>query len=134
MLNLRTLKDLNLSVSTALPAAGAAITGVGIDTVGVNPGRIPNVELFLEVPATPLLVDAKTIIYSFYDSADGVTYAAMADLPTVTSLGAGGVGAAAVSRRFKIPISARRYIAVNAAVLAAGGSNIAVSFTLSLVF
>ncbi len=86
------------------------------------------------MPATPSLVDAKTITYTFQDSADGVSYAAIADLPTVVSTGAGGAGAAAVERQFKIPTTARRYLAVNAAVLAAGGSNIAVSFKLSLVF
>jgi hypothetical protein len=133
-MNQKGLTDLNLTVSKALPAAGASASTDSLDLGTTTGGRIPRVELRLKVPATPDLVDTKTIIYTFEDSADNSSFAAVADLPTVTSTGAGGVGAAAVERNFKLPIGIRKYVRVTAAVLAAGGSNIAVSFTLALVF
>jgi hypothetical protein len=132
--NIRSMIDLNLQVTTALPAAGANVNSAAIALNSATAGRIECVELSLVVPAVPALVDAKTIIYTFKDSADGVTFAAIADLPTITSLGAGGVGDVAVNRRFKLPIGVRNFILVNAAVLAAGGDNTAVSFVLALVF
>jgi hypothetical protein len=88
--------------------------------------------LELTVPAVTALVDAKTIIYTFKDSADYSSFAAIAALATVTSTGAGGVGAAAVSQAVPLPVATRRYVRVNAAVLTAGGDNTAVSYTLSV--
>ena len=132
--NARRTVDANLSTAKALPAAAATANGTALDLNSLSAGRIPYVELALTVPAVPALVDAKTIIYTFQDSAATVTFAAIAALPIVTSLGAGGAGAAAVDRRFKLPIGVQRYVRVSAAVLAAGGDNTAVSFTLALVF
>lgn len=132
MLNKRTLKA--LQISTALPAAAANNNSSSLDSGTDNPGRtLSGVEILLEVPATPSLVDAKTIIYTFQDSADNSSWAAVPDLPTITSLGAGGVGAAAVERYFKPPITLRRYLRVNQAVLTAGGDSTAISSTLSFV-
>lgn len=129
----RSIQDALLTVATALPAAAANVSSVGID-LG-QPTAFPineKVELELSVPATPSLVDAKTIIYTFQDSADNITFAAIPELATLTSTGAGGVGAAAVLRNVKLPSSTRKFVGVNAAVLAAGGSNIAISFTVKL--
>jgi hypothetical protein len=134
MTNQRTLIDANLQVVTALPAAGASALSTSLDTYGDNPGRIPDVEIFLSVPATPSLVDAKTIIYTLQDSADNSSFATVADAPSYTSTGAGGVGAAALAKQFKVPIGTRRYLKMNAAVLAAGGDNTAISFTWGMIF
>ncbi|MEA3186221.1 MAG: hypothetical protein QOD99_51 [Chthoniobacter sp.] len=134
LLDLKALRDANLVASIALPAAGAAANTAALNLGTTTPGRVPRVELLVSVPATPSLVDAKTIIHTVQDSADGVTFAAVADLPTITQLGAGGVGAAAVSRQFKLPIGLKQYVRLNSAVLAAGGDNTAISATLALVF
>jgi hypothetical protein len=134
ILNERDMIDKNLLVTKPFPAAGASASTNAIDTATKTAGRVPRVELQLSAPATPSLVDAKTIIYTIEDSDDNVTFAAVADLPTVTSTGAGGAGAAAVSRNFKLPIGMRRFVRATAAVLAAGGDNTALSFQLALVF
>jgi hypothetical protein len=126
----RNIQDASLTSVKALPAAGASASQTGIDLGQITADCInEHVDVLLTTPAVPALVDAKTIIYTFEDSADNATFAAIPELATVTSLGAGGAGAAAVSRRVKLPPSTRRYLRVSATVLAAGGDNTAVSFT-----
>lgn len=127
----RILKDAELIVTTALPAAAANNNSVAID---LGYGVPENVQFELTVPATPSLVDAKTIIYTIQDSADNSSFAAIASLATVTSTGAASAGAAAVSHTVALPPSVRRYVRVNAAVLTAGGDNTAVSYTTALKF
>jgi hypothetical protein len=138
--NKRTLRDLNLTVSKALPAAGAANLSASIDTTNVNPGRVAggnvvgSFELLIELPATPALVDTKTIILKLQDSADNITFTDNVDVPAQTLTGAGGVGAAALAYQFKAPITMKRYILLSQAVLAAGGDSTALSGVLSLIF
>jgi hypothetical protein len=134
MTNIRTLRDLNLSVTKALPAAAAANLSAAIDTANVNPGRVPGFEIVIELPATPSLVDAKTVTLVLHDSADDVTYAAAPDVPAQVITGAGGVGAAAFAYQFKPPIGLRRFLKLSQTVLAAGGDNTAISGSLGLVF
>jgi hypothetical protein len=134
MVNQRTLRDANLSVSKALPAAAASNLSASIDTANVNPGRVPNYEILIELPATPSLVDAKTITLKLQDSADDSSYADVADVPAQVLTGAGGVGAAALAYQFKAPIGLRRYLKLSQAVLTAGGDNTAISGVLSLIF
>lgn len=134
IINERDLQDLNLSASIALPAAGASADTPSINLATTTSGRARRVELLVSVPATPSLVDTKTITFTVQDSADNSSFAAVADLPAIVSTGAGGVGAAAISRRFKLPIGLRQYIRLDIAVLAAGGNNTAIVATIVLVF
>lgn len=134
-MSLRLLKDAALKTVKALPAAAASNSQTALDLGQVTAESANEAfDALLTVPATPSLVDAKTIIYTFEDSADNSSFAAIPELATVTSTGAGGAGAAAVSRRVKLPPSTRRYVRVSAAVLAAGGDNTAISYTLELCF
>jgi hypothetical protein len=134
--NKRTLRDANLSVSHALPAAAASNNTSAIDTAQDNSGRIdfPGVELLIELPATPSLVDAKTVTLTLKDSADNSSFSAVADVPAQVVTGGGGVGGAALAYQFKLPIGLRRYLRLDAAVLTAGGDNTAISYALSFVF
>lgn len=141
MLNKRTLKDLALSVTKALPAANASNASDAIDTASENPGRTATVnpgvhpELLVELPATPALVEDKTITLTVEDSADGENFAAVADLPAIVVTGAAAAaGGAAVERRFALPINLRRHVRLAQAVLTGGGDNTAVSGKLSFVF
>jgi len=131
--NTRTLQDTNLQVTVALPAAGANVTSSSIDTA-CNPDRVPEIEALISVPVTPALVDAKTLTVTLYDSADNVTFAAVAQLPAFAVTASGGAGGAAISQQFKIPLGTRRYIAINCAITASGGDSTAVKATLGLVF
>ena len=125
----RSQKDASLISTKALPAAAATANGDSIDLGAAASAEA--IQFNLAVAAVPALVDAKTIIYTFQDSADNSSFAAIAELATVTSLGAGGVGAAAVNHNVYLPPSVRRYVRVSATVLAAGGDNTGVSFVLT---
>ena len=131
----RFTKDAALIKSKALPAAAAANATDALDLGAVEPGQMVNAfDVLVELPATPSLVDAKTVTLQVKDSDDGVTFAAIDTLAPVVVTGAGGVGAAAISKTFKLPPTVRRYLRLDQAVLAAGGDNTAISGSLSLVF
>jgi hypothetical protein len=131
----RAFKDLQLIKTSALPAAAANNSTAAIDlqqaAAGVN---LDKVDVEVAVPATPSLVDAKIITFTIQDSANGTDFAAVTGLATLVVTGAGGVGAAAATRTVKLPTGTRRYIRANAAVESGGGSNIAVSYSISLLF
>lgn len=126
--------DVNNQKTKALPAAAATAYTDSINLGTVIPGPIGSgLELQILCPAVPDLVDAKTITYYLQDSADDSTFANVVGVGNIVQTGAGGVGAAAVTVRLYLPPGIRQYIRVSAAVLTAGGSNIAKSFTLQLV-
>ncbi len=127
-------QDASLTVATALPAAGATAHSNAIDLHEKYGYALEDIEYLLSIPATPNLADTKNITITVEDSADGVNFAAVPALATFVVTGAGGVGAAAASRRFRLPSDARRYLRVSAVVDAAGGGNTAVSFTLTPLF
>lgn len=130
------MRDQTLTRITALPAAAATSAPAGLD-LSVSPRTGPldgHAQFRITCPATPSLVDAKTIIFTVEDSADNVTFTAIPTVATHTITGAGGVGAAAFDTLRHIPKTTRRYVRCTAAVLTAGGSNIAVSYTFSVDF
>ncbi|NDD52889.1 hypothetical protein EBZ39_03245 [bacterium] len=129
----RSVKDAELIKVKALPAAAASNNTDSID-LGQLTQEETYFEVELSVPATPALVDTKTITFTFQDSADNSSFAAITGLSTLVLTGAGGAGAAAATRRVRLPAAARRYLRVSAAVETGGGSNVAVSYTLALVF
>lgn len=131
----RNIKDNSLIVTKALPAAAANNNSPTLDLGGsASYFQAQHVEVEIVVPATPALVDAKTIIISLQDSADDSSYAATDPAISTTLTGAGGVGAAAKTVRFRLPSNVRRYIQFNQAVLTAGGDSTAVSVTYRLLF
>ncbi|HEX4638990.1 MAG TPA: hypothetical protein VH170_05845 [Chthoniobacterales bacterium] len=133
-LNTRSLRDANLQVTKALPTAGASNQSSSIDLATINAGRVPGVELLIDLPATPNLADTKKVTLTLKDSADNNTFAAVTDVPGQVTTGAGGAGGAAINYQFKLPIGLRRYIQLDQAVDAAGGDSTAKSGTLSVVF
>jgi hypothetical protein len=131
----RNFQDANVKVSKALPAAAATNYSDPIDLGSENPGLVRDkVDLVVNLPATPALVDAKTVTLAVQDSADGTTFAAIPELAPIVATGASGAGAAAIERRFSLPPTVRRYIRVKQDVLAAGGDNTAVSVSIGLRF
>jgi hypothetical protein len=131
--NYQRRKDAGLTASVALPAAAANVNTAGIDLGQVLGGEIQDVAVSISVPATPALVEAKTITCTLMDSADGSTFAAVD--PAITTVITGATGGAGPAKEilFRLPITTRRYIAANFAVLTGGGSNVAVSGTIAVL-
>lgn len=129
------VRDSLLTVTRALPNGAAAVTSTALDTETVSPGRqLADFELLIEAPAmgaTPM-PNAKTMTYAVVTSAnsDLSSPTVIADAVLVQT-GAGGVGCAAATARFRLPTNAARYIGVRATGSAAGdatGSSVVASF------
>ena len=84
---IRSIKDADLIVTKALPAAGASNNSDTI-TLGTEPPEELQVEL--SVPALPSLADTKTATFTFQDSADNPSFAAIPELATLVMTGSGG--------------------------------------------
>lgn len=129
------IRDTNLKKTKALPAAAATNYSDAIDLLDSAPGiKTRNAEIEVVLPATPSLVDAKTVTLTLQDSADGSSFAAIPTLAAIVATGASGAGAGAITRLFKLPETVRRYIRLKQDMLTAGGDNTAISTTLSVVY
>lgn len=129
----RSIKDAALIQSKNLPAAGASASTTAIDLQAVD-ASFERIEVEIAVEAVPALADTKTNTVTLEDSADNSSFAAIAALSTVVQTGAGGTGAAAVTRQVRLPSGARRYLRATSAIAAAGGDSTAKKMTLSLLF
>jgi hypothetical protein len=126
MANTHNLRDAALKLTRALPNGAATVTAA----TAIDTGQTTNIgsqdgvsEYLLTAPAmtTAQMPDAKTMKYD-------ILFSANADLsaPTVyitsaiTQTGAGGVGCAAATFRFRLPSDALRYVGFRATGSAAG--------------
>jgi hypothetical protein len=121
------LADVELTVTKALPNGAATIYTDGID-LGKSANGLHLAECELEISAPALVVgdlaDAATMKYSVEmdtDSAFGSITALFADILTQT--GAGGAGAAAATKRVRLPSDVERYIRVKAVNSGAGDAS-----------
>lgn len=125
--------DVNLREVKAFPAAAAANycdpLDLGADRVGALGA---NLTAHLKTPTLANLVEDKTIVFVFEDSADGDNFSPVLTLDAAKLTGGSGNGAAAKETRFYLPPDTRRYIRVGASVLTAGGDNTASSYTFEL--
>ena len=132
--HVRNLTDLDLQVVTALPAAAANTTSDAIDLEQVVGGEIEHIAFEIAVPATPALTEAYAITIKVYDGAAANSLAVLDPLIQTTITGAAqAAGGAAKSIRFRLPPTARRFIAVNYAVASGGGNSTAVEATFRLL-
>lgn len=127
------MKDILKQIVTAFPAANANATSSAIDLEQICGGDLDNIVIELAIPATTALVEDKVVTFNMYDSANGSSFAAIDPAISTTIVGASGNGSAAKVVAFRLPVNARRYVAVNCAVENGGGDNTAKSFTLSLL-
>lgn len=125
--------DANMRETKALPAAAATNYCDPIDLGADRVGAIgANLTAHLKVPALPALVEDKTVIFVFQDSADGTNFNTVLTLDQATITGDTGNGADAMEFRFYFPPDTRRYVRVGATVLTGGGDNTAKSYTFEL--
>jgi len=132
------IRDAALEESKALPAAGASASTDAIDT-GARTARgafLSDAEWLLSIPATPDLVEAKTIIIDIQmDTVSAFSSASTLIDNAITVTGAAeAAGGAAAEYRFRLPTDVERYLRATATVLADGGDNTGVDFTLKPLF
>jgi len=132
-MSIHTRRDALLSVTKALPAAGANNDSGSIDLGSPTPIVVgDSIEVEVALPVLANLAKNKTVTCTLHDSADNTTFAAITGLSTLVVTG-GDNGAAAASRVVRLPSSVKRYIRVNTAVLTDGGDNTASSVKLSVL-
>lgn len=135
MASTRNIQDAAFSNTKAFAAAGATAVHTGFDLSSTTIGAAAEqVEAYVAFPTTTALVEAKTIIASFEDSANDSSWAAVTGMGSLTVTGGVGNGSAAASANFKIPSTCRRYLRATVTVLAGGGDNTALSSTFKLLF
>ncbi len=131
------VKDASLSVTKALPNGAATTASDGIDLGhGANGDFLADCELLIEAPAlgvTPM-PNAKTMTYDVYHDTDAA-FGSEVKLGTavLVQTGAGGVGCAAATARFRFPSNVNRHVRVKATGSAVGDAS-ASSFTAGLRF
>lgn len=131
--NLRNIQDAALQAVIALPAAGATAVTEGIDLGQTIGGEIEGLNVVVEIPVTATLVDSKAITITLKDSADNISFTALAGLAALAVTGVTGNGSVAFEQRLRLPTATRRYIRAEAAIPADGGDNTATSLTLSVL-
>lgn len=112
------MTDYALRVTKALPNGGASTVTDAIDLQHGTYGRLlADVEFLLEAPAmgvTPM-ANGKTMIYSIEtDNDPAFGSAKVVNAALLTQTGAGGVGCAAASERFRLPSNCERYVRIKA--------------------
>jgi hypothetical protein len=129
--------DALLKQTKTLPATATTATTSAIDLGhGTNGQNLADHEFVLEAPAltTGELGDTNTIIYDVITSASSDLSSPTTVIDNIiTQTGAGGAGAAAVTKRFRLPSDCQRYVGVVATASAADDAS-AKSMVLSLKF
>ena len=126
----RNITDALLTQTQALPDAAASTSATSTDLGAAGIASLENIELQVDLPILPALVDTETMTLTVEDSADNSSFAAIAGLATLVATGTETPGsAAALSRRYSLPSTTRRYVRVTATASASAGDNSGVSFT-----
>lgn len=133
------LKDAELEETKALPAtASSSVYTDGIDLEkSANGLHLAECEIELSVPAltTTMLPDTKTMTYKVQMDNDAA-FGSPTDLfPTaIVQTGAASAGAAAQTKRYRLPTNVERYIRLAATSGADVTNSSAVSMALRLLF
>lgn len=135
---LRADADSSVTVTRALPATDETLASAGIDLGhGTKGSLLVNAELLLNAPAltTTELPNADTHIYDLFhdDAANFGSEVLLAD-NVLTQTGAGGTGAAAAEKRFRLPSDVKRYVRMKVTGAGGVGNASAKSATLQLKF
>lgn len=131
----RNIKDNSLIVTANPPTAGAANQTATIDlgsTGSYNQAHAVEVEVV--IPAMAALADTKNLVIKLQHSTDNSTFSDVDPLTQTTVTGAGGVGNAAKTVRFRLPSNINRYVQFTQTEDAAGGNITASVITYRLLF
>lgn len=129
----KTLRDLLLDVSRALPAQNTNANSTAIDLKQVLPDSLPeHFEFQISIPATTCAT-GQTITCTIQDSADNSTFATVEQLEPLLLTGASNA-TAATTRNFRLPSDVNRYVRVNIAMSATTGDQTAITAGIRLVF
>jgi hypothetical protein len=131
----RTLRDSKLSVTKALPAAGANHNSATIVDLGeAAVAALEALEIEVVVPAIAAHIETdKYVTITFQDSANDSSFAAIAGAPSLAIVGVATTGSAAVTRKFKLPSTTRRYVQANLAVTTGAGALTGSSVTVNVL-
>lgn len=129
------VRDANMVKTKALPSGASTIYTDGID-VGLRGGRgalLADCELEINAPilAVGELANASTMKYDVQMDAD-VAFGSPTTiaLEVLVQTGAGGVGAAAATAKFRLPTNCERYVrvaATNSAAADASGKDVEIA-------
>lgn len=127
MQNGKLLADSALVITSALPNGAASTTSSAVDLQNTANGDFA-AEVEFEVSAPALVVgdlpNADTMIYDIVHSVNSdLSSPATLIENLITQTGAGGIGAAAATARFRVPNGVRRYIGVKATNSGAGDAS-----------
>lgn len=129
----KTLRDILLDVSRALPAQNTNANSTAFDLEQVSPEVLgEHFELALDIPATTCAT-GQTITFTIQDSADNSSFAAVEQCATLVLTGASNA-TAATTRNWRLPSDVKRYVRVNIAMSATTGDQTAITAGIRLVF
>lgn len=129
----KSLRDLLLDVSRALPAQNTTASSSTIDLEQVLGESLPeHFELQIAMPATTCAT-GQTITLTIRHSDDNSSYAAINTLAPFTLTGASNA-TAAETRHFRLPPNTKRYLQVQIAMSATTGDLTAITAGIRLVF
>lgn len=131
--NTRLVRDAQLSVTKALPAAAANNNSGTID-LGTGPFHQEEIVIEISIPAMSAHSDTtKNVVIKLQDSADDSTYNDVSPAISFTLAGVASTGTSATVKRLKLPPGTRRYIQFNQAVDSGGPTLTAKSVTYSVL-
>ena len=128
----RNIKDASQEQGLALPAANATATTASLD-LGLNPGRIENVEVEVSVDATTTLVDTKDIDVTLQESDDNSTFTDVAGI-TLKVTGVSGNGNDEAKAQVRPSRATKRYVRASVAVESGAGDVTAAKAHIRLLF
>lgn len=130
-------QDAELIQTKAMPTGASAVSTDGFDLGHTTDGHVVQpFEIKIDAPAltTGMLGDAATVKYDVECDTDSAFGSARVIAKEVlTQTGAGGAGAAAATKYFRVPTDCERYVRVKATKSASGDAS-SVSMTAALVF
>ena len=129
--------DADLVQTKALPASAgdASTTAFDLGAAQANQDFLADCEMLVSAPAltTTQMPDTKTATYKVEESADNITFATLL-AAVISQVGAAGAGAAAATKRIRLPVNVKRYARLTVTTGAAAGDCSGATMSVALKF